>query len=44
MIQKTRELLLDMEIERKKLECDYRYFYHRLDALNLINHDTNNDS
>jgi hypothetical protein len=44
MIQKTKELLKDMEIERKKLESDYRYFYHRLDALNLINHDANNDA
>jgi hypothetical protein len=39
IIQKTKELLYDMEIERNKLEGDYRYFYHRLDALNLINHD-----
>jgi len=39
MIQKTKELLWDMETERKKLEWDYRYFYHRLDALNLINYE-----
>jgi len=39
MIQKSKELLWDMETERKKLESDYRYFYHRLDSLNLINHD-----
>jgi GDPmannose 4,6-dehydratase len=23
----------------EKLELDYRYFYHRMDALNLISHD-----
>lgn len=40
MIQQTKTLLRDMENQRKNLG-DYRYFYHRLDALNLINHDTN---
>jgi hypothetical protein len=40
MIQQASNLLWDMENQRKKLESDYRYFYHRLDALNLINHDT----
>ena len=40
MIQQASQLIRDMEIERIKLERDYRYFYHRLDALNLINHDT----
>lgn len=44
MIQKTKELLWDMETERKKLERDYRYFYHRLDALNLINHDISDNT
>lgn len=44
MIQKTKELLWDMENERRKLERDYRYFYHRLDALNLINHDTSDNA
>ena len=39
IIQKAQELLYDMEWQRKKIEMDYRYFYHRLDALNLINHD-----
>jgi len=43
MIQQASTLLLNMENERRKLEWDYRYFYHRLDALNLINHDINND-
>ncbi len=41
MIQQACILLFNMENERRKLESDYRYFYHRLDALNLINHDTN---
>jgi hypothetical protein len=39
IIQKSKELLWDMENQRNKLESDYRYFYHRLDSLNLINHD-----
>lgn len=39
IIQKANTLLDSMEWERKKLEMDYRYFYHRMDALNLINHD-----
>jgi hypothetical protein len=39
MIQQATELLRVMENERRKLEWDYRYFYHRLDALNLINHE-----
>jgi hypothetical protein len=39
MLQQASQLLRDMEIERRSLELDYRYFYHRLDALNLINHD-----
>lgn len=38
IIQKAKSLLDNMEWERKKLEMDYRYFYHRLDALNLIDH------
>jgi hypothetical protein len=39
IIQKANFLLDDMKWQRKKLEMDYRYFYHRMDALNLINHD-----
>ena len=39
IIQKANTLLDSMEWERKKLEMDYRYFYLRMDALNLINHD-----
>ena len=39
IIQKAKVLLDDMEWHHKKLELDYRYFYHRMDALNLINHD-----
>jgi hypothetical protein len=39
MLQQASQLLRDMEFERKSLESDYRYFYHRLDALNLINHE-----
>jgi hypothetical protein len=39
IIQKANILLDDMYWERKKIELEYRVFYHRLDALNLINHD-----
>jgi hypothetical protein len=39
MIQQASNLLWDMENQRKKIEMEYRYFYYRLDALNLINHD-----
>ena len=39
IIQKAKILLDDMDWERKKIELEYRVFYHRLDALNLINHD-----
>ena len=38
IIQKAKTLLDNMEWESKKIEMDYRYFYHRLDALNLIDH------
>jgi hypothetical protein len=38
MLQQASTLLYDMEHERIKIERDYRYFYHRLDALNLIDH------
>ena len=39
MLQQASQLLRDMDFERKSLESGYRYFYHRLDALNLINHE-----
>jgi hypothetical protein len=39
IIQKAKVLLDDMKWQHKKLELDYRYFYHRMDALNLISHD-----
>lgn len=39
MIQKASTLLTKMENERKKVESNYRYFYHRLESLNLINHE-----
>jgi hypothetical protein len=38
VILKAKDLLYDMEWEKKKLEIEYRFFYHRLDALNLIDH------
>jgi hypothetical protein len=42
ILKKARELLDDMEWHRKKFEMEYRYFYHRLNDLNLIDHDTKN--
>jgi hypothetical protein len=39
VISKAKDLLYDMEWEKRKLETEYRFFYHRLDALNLIDHD-----
>jgi hypothetical protein len=38
IIQKAKTLLDNMEWEIKKIEMDYRYFYHRLDDLNLLDH------
>jgi len=38
VISKAKDLLYDMEWEKKKLKMEYRFFYHRLDALNLIDH------
>ena len=39
MIQQASMLLSNMKNERKKVESSYRYFYHRLESLNLINHE-----
>ena len=36
IIQKTKELLDNAEWEHKKIVMEYRYFYHRLNDLNLI--------
>lgn len=38
IVSKAERLWDDMDYERKKLELEYRYFYHRLDILNLIDH------
>jgi hypothetical protein len=38
IIEKAKKLLDDANWEKKKIEMDYRFFYHRLDALNLIDH------
>jgi len=40
VLSKANELLDDMQWEKKKLEMKYRFFYYRLDALNLIEHET----
>lgn len=40
VISKAKDLLYDMEWEKRKLESEYRFFYHRLDALNLIDHNS----
>ena len=36
ILQSASKLLSDLEFERKNLALDYRYFYYRLDALNLL--------
>lgn len=36
IIQKARRLLENAETDRQRHELDYKFFYHRLDALNLI--------
>jgi len=41
IIIKANKLLDDMKWEKKRIELDYRYFYHRLDALNMIDHENN---
>jgi hypothetical protein len=38
IMSKAQHLWDDMECERKKIELEYRYFYYRLEALNLIDH------
>lgn len=40
VISKANQLLDDMKWEKRKLEMKYRFFYHRLDALNLIDHES----
>lgn len=38
ILLKAKELLMDAEDEKTKIEMKYRFFYNRLDALNLIEH------
>lgn len=38
IIDKAKKLLDDTDFEKTQLEMKYRFFYHRLDALNLIDH------
>jgi hypothetical protein len=38
IIERAKILMDEMEWEERKLEMEYRVFYHRLDALNLIDH------
>lgn len=38
IISQARLLLSDKKFEKTKLESQYRFFYNRLDALNLIDH------
>ena len=40
MIEQANLLLEETRFQRSKLELEYRYFYHRMDALNLIDHGT----
>ena len=38
IMERTKKILDDTEWEKKKLEIQYRFFYYRLDALNLIDY------
>lgn len=38
ILEKARVLLDKMDIEKSKIDGNYRFFYHRLEALNLIDH------
>lgn len=38
ILERAKKLMDDMNMEKRKLELQYRYFYNRLDALNLIDH------
>jgi len=42
IIDKAKKLLDDMEFQKKHIETNYRFFYYRLDALNLIDHNDHN--
>jgi hypothetical protein len=38
ILDKANGLLDEMDMEKTKLDANYRFFYHRLEALNLIDH------
>ncbi len=38
ILERAKKLMDDMDMEKRKLELQYRFFYYRLDALNLIDH------
>lgn len=38
ILDKARVLLDDLDLQKMKLNASYRFFYHRLEALNLIDH------
>lgn len=40
VISGAKRLLYNMEYEKNTIVTQYRFFYHRLDALNLIEHET----
>jgi hypothetical protein len=40
IISKANKLLDDINWQKRGLEMSYRFFYHRLDALNLIDHES----
>ena len=41
--KKVTDLLDAVMFEKKVIETNYRYFYNRLDALNLIDHSCDDD-
>lgn len=44
ILDKARILLDEMDTEKMKLDASYRFFYHRLEALNLIDHSDKQNS
>jgi hypothetical protein len=40
VLKQAQDMLYEVDWKKNKLEREYRFFYHRLDALNLIDHES----
>jgi len=38
ILERARQLMDELNMQKMRLDLNYRFFYHRLDALNLIDH------